>query len=117
MKQEKKLRLANTDSIAVFPLTAFDRNVVDKRAVQTFQICDYEALVRFLDERVTTGHRGVGYAHLGGPFAADYNLIFVNGEDGSFEFAGDSGESRLHVFECVRPSSARVYAHACFGAM
>jgi hypothetical protein len=43
------LRVSDAEPIAVVKCAAFDRNVVDKRAVETLQIENYEVLVFFFD--------------------------------------------------------------------
>jgi len=54
VRQKQKLRIADANAIAVLETSTPDRHVVNKRAVEAFEIRDYEPGFVFFDLRVTT---------------------------------------------------------------
>lgn len=97
MQEKKKLRIADTNAVAVLEVATAYRNVVDKRSIQTIQVRDYELLSFALNCGVAAGDRRIGNAECCRILAANNYGRVRYVEDSALKFTGNGSESRVHV--------------------
>ena len=49
MHQEKELRIADPDTIAVLQLSSFDGDIIDESPVETVEVQNYKLVLLFID--------------------------------------------------------------------
>src|SRR6266480_2747929 len=77
-------------------LPTFHRDVIDERAVETFEIGYDELLVFLFDLGMTAGNRSVGNAKRGGSVASNHHGQVFNRKDVALKSSGNGSESRVH---------------------
>jgi len=96
MRQKQKLRITDTNTIAVFEQSSLYWHVVNERAVETLEIGEHEPAFFLFDFGMTTRDGCVGNAQIRRGLTTNDERLFVEGEDCSFEFARNGCETRRH---------------------